>query len=226
MNIEKEIEELESILKKIKQFEPDPYYVNYYFNSYLFSVNNAYHGIFEEANRDFGLFIREYTKDAFLEKATEKNDQKAFSFGIWFEKKYDEYHQSDYPNFIKKCCKFQNDGKRLPKVKIMISAKKRYVNDPNQEIICNMKDGKIGSKEELQIEIRKQLPIFLEIINYKRNNFNEPIINKNQVSVSTFLDIDGNEDMDILDASKNYLSVLKKIVFEAREKIKELTRWP
>lgn len=226
MNIEKEIEESESILKKIKQFEPDPYYVNYYFNSYIFSVNNAYRGIFEDANRDFGLFISEYTKDTFLEKANEKNDQKALSFGIWFEKKYDEYHQSGYPNFIKKCCKFQNDGKILPKVKIMISAKERYVNDPNQEIICNMKDGKIGSKEELQIEIRRQLPIFLEIINYKRNNFQEPIINKNQVSVSTFLDIDGNENGNILDASKIYISVLKKLVFEAREKIKELTRWP
>ncbi|MBS4042960.1 MAG: hypothetical protein KGZ59_04020 [Chitinophagaceae bacterium] len=225
MNIEKEIEESESILKKIKQFEPDPYYVNYYFNSYLFSINNTYHGIFEEANRDFGLFISEYTKDAFLEKASEKNDQKALSFGIWFEKKYDEYHQSGYPNFIKKCCKLQNDGKRFPKIKIMINAKERYVNDPNQEIICNMKYGKIGSKEELQIEIRRQLPIFLEIINYKRKNFKEPIINKNQVSVSTFLDIDGNEDVGILDASKIYISVLKRVVFEAREKIKELTRW-
>jgi len=225
MNIEKEIEESEFILKKIKQYESDPYYVSYFFNSYLFSVNKVYHGIFEEANRDFGLFISEYSKNAFLEKATEKNDRKALSFGIWFEKKYDEYHQCGYPNFIKKCCKFQNDGKLLPKIKIMISAKERYINDPNHEIICNMKDGKIGSKEELQIEIRRQLPIFLEIINYKRNNFKEPIINKNQVSISTFLDIDGNEDVDILDASKNYLFVLKKFVFEAREKIKELTRW-
>ena len=115
MDVEREIEELESILKKIKQCEPDPYYVNYFFNSYLFSVNKVYHGIFEEVNRDFGLFISKYTKDAFLEKANEKNDKKALSFGIWFEKKYDKYHQSGYPNFIKKCCKFQNDGKRLLK---------------------------------------------------------------------------------------------------------------
>ena len=52
MDIEKKSES-EFILKKIKQFEPDPYYVNYYFNSYLFSVNNVYQEIFEEANRDF-----------------------------------------------------------------------------------------------------------------------------------------------------------------------------
>lgn len=225
MDIEREIDESESILKKIKQFEPDPYYVNYFFNSYLFSVNKVYRGIFEEVNRDFGLFISEYTRDSFLEKANEKNDQKAVGFGIWFEKKYNEYHLSGYPNFIKKCCKFQNDDKRLPKIKVMIKAKKRYANDPNQEIICNMKDRKIGSKDEIQIEIRRQLPIFLEIINYKRSNYKEPVINKNQVSVSTFLDIDGNGDIEILDASKMYISVLKRLVFEAREKIKELTRW-
>lgn len=87
MDIEREIGESESILKKIKHFEPDPYYVNYFFNSYLFSVNNVYHRIFEEVNRDFGLFISEYTKDVFLEKANEKNDQKALSFSMWFEKK-------------------------------------------------------------------------------------------------------------------------------------------
>ena len=57
MDIEKEIEECESILKKIKQFDPDPYYINYFFNAYLFSVNKIFVGIFEEANRDFGLFI-------------------------------------------------------------------------------------------------------------------------------------------------------------------------
>ena len=73
MDIEKEIEECESILKKIKQFDPDPYYINYFFNAYLFSVNKIFVGIFEEANRDFGLFITgKYTREAFLEKANEK----------------------------------------------------------------------------------------------------------------------------------------------------------
>lgn len=225
MDVELEIHESESTLKKIKQFDPDPYYVNYFFNSYLFLVNKVYSGIFEEANRDFGLFITKYTKEAFLEKANKKNDQKAVSFVTWFEKKYDEYHQSTNSNFIKKCCKFQNDGKKLPKIKIMIKATERYDDDPNQEIICNMKDGKLGSNEELQIEIKRQLPIFLEIINYKRSNCKEPNINKNQVSVSTFLNIDGNEDVEILHACKIYISVMKKLVFEAREKIKELTTW-
>lgn len=80
-------------------------------------MNKVYVGIFEEANRGFGLFITKYTKRAFLEKANEKNDQKAVNFAIWFEKKYDECHRSN-PNFIKKCCKFQNDGKDYQKSRL------------------------------------------------------------------------------------------------------------
>lgn len=227
MNIEEKIEECESILKQIKQFDPDPYYVNYFFNSYLFSVNKVYVGIFEEANRDFGLFIPgQYNRETFLEKAKEKNDQKAMHFASWFDKKYDEEHKNPYPNFIKKSCKFQNDHRKLPKIKIMIRAKERYVGDPNQEIISNLRDEKLRSKEELQIEIKRQIPIFLEVINYKRSNNKEPKINKKQVTVSTFLDIEENdENIEITYASEIYISVMKRFLVEARKKIRELTMW-
>lgn len=126
MDIEEKIEECESILKQIKKFDPDPHYVNYFFNSYLFLVNKVYVGIFEEANRDFGLSISgKCNRETFLEKAKEKNDQKAVDFVSWFDKKYDEEHKNTYPNFIKKSCKFQNDYKKLPKIKIMISVRER-----------------------------------------------------------------------------------------------------
>ena len=227
MNIEEKIEECESILKQIKQFDPDPYYVNYFFNSYLFSVNKVYVGIFEEANRDFGLFISgKYNRETFLEKAKEKNDQKATDFVSWFDKKYDEEHKNIYPNFIKKSCKFQNDHRKLPKIKIMITAQEKYVGDPNQEIITNLRNEKLRSKEELQIEIKRQMPVFVEVINYKRSNNREPKINEKQVTVSTFLDIEGNdEDIEIGYAAKIYISVMKRFLVEAREKIKELTTW-
>ena len=227
MNIEEKIEECESILKQIKQFEPDPYYVNYFFNSYLFLVNKVYVGIFEEANRDFGLFISgKYNRETFLEKAKEKKDHKAIGFVSCFDKKYDEEHKNIYPNFIKKSCKFLNDHEKLPKIKIMISAKEKYKGDPNQEILANLKDGKLRSKEELEIEIKRQMHIFLELINYKRSNNNEPKINEKQVIVSTFLDIEGNdEDIEITYASKIYISVMKRLLVEAREKIRELTTW-
>jgi len=226
MDCKEKIEECESILKQIIQFEPDPYYVNYFFNSYLYSVNNVYVGIFEEANRDFGLFISgKYTRDAFLEKAKMKDDQKAIDFLSWFDKKYEEEHQNPYPNFIKKSCKLQNEHKKLPKIKIMIRAKKRYAEDPNQEILANLKNEKLRSVEELQIEIKRQIPIFLEIINYKRSNNNEPRINEREVTVSTFLDIEDDGEIEIVYASKIYISVMKRFLIDARKKIKELTIW-
>jgi len=226
MDCEEKIEECESILKQIMQFEPDPYYVNYFFNSYLYSVNNVYAGIFEEANRDFGLFISgKYTRETFLEKAKIKDDQKAIDFLLWFDKKYEEEHQNPYPNFIKKSCKLQNEHKKLPKIKIMIRAKERYAEDPNQEILVNLKNDKLRSVEELQIEIKRQIPIFLEIINYKRSNNNEPRINERQVTVSTFLDIEGDGEIEIVYASKIYISVMKRFLMDVRKKIKELTMW-
>ncbi len=59
MNIEKTIKNCEINLNNIKQYDHDPYYVNYFFNEYINSVNDTFNGIFEEGNRDFGLFISE-----------------------------------------------------------------------------------------------------------------------------------------------------------------------
>jgi len=45
MNIEEVIEKYEIILKQIKQYDPDPFYVNYFFNQFIDSVNNIISGI-------------------------------------------------------------------------------------------------------------------------------------------------------------------------------------
>ena len=57
MNIEEEIKKCGIYSKQIKQYDPDPFYVDYFFNKYINSINNIINGIFEEANIDFGLFI-------------------------------------------------------------------------------------------------------------------------------------------------------------------------
>ena len=85
MNIEEKIRDCEYNLKQINHFNPDPYYVNYFFEAYLQSVIDVYDKILEEANRDFGLFISgKSTKEKFEKKAKEKNDQKALKFLTWF----------------------------------------------------------------------------------------------------------------------------------------------
>ena len=55
MNIEEELTNCEIYSKQIKQYDPDPFYVNYFFTKYINSINNIINGIFEEANMDFGL---------------------------------------------------------------------------------------------------------------------------------------------------------------------------
>ena len=226
MNIEKTIKNCEIYLKQIKQYEPDPYYVNYFFNEYINSVNDTFNGIFEEGNRDFGLFISEkISQTNFDEKAKMKNDQNAIKFSEWYSLEYNQEHKNPYPNFIKKICQFKNKFEKLPKIKIMIRASDRYKDDIYQQIKVNLSREKLRSKEELDIEIKRQLPIFLEIINHKRDKNNEPKVGENQVIASTFLDIEEYENIEIVYAAEIYIQVMRRLVEESRKKIKELTTW-
>ncbi len=224
MNIENTIKNCEIYLKQIKQYDPDPYYVNYFFNKYINSVNDTFNGIFEEGNRDFGLFISEkISQKKFDEKAKMKSDQNAMKFSEWYLIKYNQEHKNPYPNFIKKICQFKNKFEKLPKIKIMIRTSDRYKDDVYQQIKVNLSHEKLRSKEELEIEIKRQLPIFLEIINHKRNKNNEPKVRENQVIASTFLDTEESKNIEIVYAAEIYIPVMKRLVEESRKKIKELT---
>ncbi|MEK0365142.1 MAG: hypothetical protein QQN42_02175 [Nitrosopumilus sp.] len=224
MNIEKTIKDCEIYLKQIKQYDPDPYYVNYFFNEYINSVNDIFNGIFEEGNRDFGLFILEkISQKKFDGKAKIKNDQYAMKFSEWYSIRYNQEHENSYPNFIKKICQFKNKFDKLPKIKIMIRASDRYEDDINQQIKVNLSHEKLCSKEELEIEVKRQLPIFLETINRKRSENNEPKVRENQVIASAFLEIEEYKDIEIVYAAEIYIPVIKRLVEESRKKIKELT---
>ena len=224
MNIEKTIKDCEIYLKQIKQYDPDPYYVDYFFNEYINSVNDIFNGIFEEGNRDFGLFISEkISQKKFDGKAKIKNDQYAMKFSEWYSIRYNQEHENSYPNFIKKICQFKNKFDKLPKIKIMIRASDRYEDDINQQIKVNLSHEKLCSKEELEIEVKRQLPIFLETINRKRSENNEPKVRENQVIASAFLEIEEYKDIEIVYAAEIYIPVIKRLVEESRKKIKELT---
>lgn len=225
MNIKETIEKYKISLKQIKQYDPDPFYVVYFFNQYISLRNNIITGIFEESNRDFGLFLtKPITEETFHEKAKLKNDKNAIKFSEWFRTKYTEAHNNPYPNFMNDICNFRNKFKKLPDVKIMIRALDRYKDDVNQEIKVPLSNKKLRSKNKLEIEIKRQLPIFLEIINHKRREKNEPKVEENQVIASTFLDSENDENIEIVHAAEIYIPVMKRLVEESRKKIKELTR--
>ena len=46
MNIEETIEKCEISLKQIKQYDPDPFYVNHFFEQYISLRNKIISGIF------------------------------------------------------------------------------------------------------------------------------------------------------------------------------------
>ena len=226
MNIEEAIKNCEISLKQIEHYDPDPFYVNYFFSEFIVSVNNTFNGIFEEANRDFGLFISEnISEKSFFEKAEEKQDQKAKKFSEWYSAKYEQEHKNPYPDIIKKILEFKNKFGKIPEIKIMIRAKDRYKDDIYQQIKVGLTNQKIRSKEELEIEIKRQIPTFLEIINLKRKERNEPKVGEKQVIASAFLDIDKHKDVEIAYAAEIYVPVVKRLVEESRNKIKELTTW-
>ncbi len=225
MNIEKEITKCEIALKQIKQYDPDPYYVDYFFNEYMISVNNIIEGIFKEANMDFGLFVSEQISEKkFHEKAKMKNDEGAIEFSEWYLKKYIEEHKNPYPDVISQVRDFKNKFKKLPEIKIMIRASVRYKDDINQKIKVNLSNKKLRSRDELDIEIKRQLPVFLQVINHKRHEKNEPKIEENQVIASAFIDIENHEDVEIAYAAEIYIPVMKRLVEESRKKIKKLIR--
>jgi hypothetical protein len=107
----------------------------------------------------------------------------------------------------------------------MIRASDRYKDDINQQIKVNLSNEKLRSKEELDIEVKRQLPVFFEIINHKRNEKNEPKVGENQINVSAFLDVEDHKDIEIAYAAGIYIPVMKRLVEESRKEIKELTTW-
>ena len=175
MSTEQEIKNCEIYLRQIKRYDPDPHYINYFLNKYIISIERVKNQIFEEANTDFGLFISNgVTERKFYEKAKLKNDKEAIKFSEWYFLKQIEKHRNLYPNIMRKICLFKDEFKKLPEIKIMIRASNRYIEDINQQIKVDLNHKKLRSKEELDIEIQRQSPIFLEIINHKRNKKMSP----------------------------------------------------
>ena len=226
MNIEEEIKKCEIYSKQIKQYDPDPFYVDYFFNKYINSINNIINGIFEEANIDFGLFIREkITQRKFNEKASMKKDANALKFLEWFSIKYKKEHENPYPNFMNEICQFKNKNESLPEIKIRIRAVDRYKNDFNQEIKIDLKNGKIISKDQVDIEIKRQTQIFLKVINAKRNEKEEPKVSKKKITASAFVNLEKDQNIEIMYLCQIYTPVIRRLIDESRNKIKELTNW-
>ena len=205
----------------MKQYEPEPYYINYFLKIYINSINKIFSGIFEEAASDFGLFISGKISHQKFEKVNQiKNDQKIKEFLDWYTHLHKKEDAKSSSKFIKRMIQTYQ-SKKIPKIKIMIRARQRFLNDIFQEIKIILKNGKLISKDELELEIRKQSPRFVERINIKRRENREPEVKKNHIIANTFVGIEGR-DFEIIYLSEIYLKTLTRIVNDSRNKIKEL----
>ena len=226
MNIEEELTNCEIYSKQIKQYDPDPFYVNYFFEKYINSINNIINGIFEEANIDFGLFItKKITEKNFNRKANMKKDTNALKFSEWFSIKYKKEHESSYPNFMNEIYQFKKKKETLPKIKIMIRATERYKNDFNQEIKIDLKNGKIMSKDQVDTEIKRQTEVFLKVINAKRKEREEPKVSEREITASAYVNLEKEQNIEIMYLCQIYTPVIRRLIDESRNKIKELTNW-
>ena len=118
-----------------------------------------------------------------------------------------------------------NKNKNPLKIKIMIRASDRYKEDVHLEINPSLNQGKLRSKEELKIQTRRQIPLFLQRINHKRSQNHEPIVRENQITVSAFTEINGYKDVEIVHTAEIYIQVMRRLKEESINKIKELTTW-
>jgi hypothetical protein len=225
MSVEESLKECEYNINQIQHHNPNPYYVSYFLKEFIQSTIGVYDGIIQEANRDFGLFVSgKCTPKKFEKKAKEKNDKYALRFSSWFDENYKNEHKAPYPEFINKVISFFEVNNEIPETTIKILASERYKDDIVQklDIICHK--GKLRS-EEMQIEIRRQMPLFLQVINQKRKNNDEPAASEKQVIASTFLEIENFESIEIPYACSIYFPVLKRIIKNSREQIQQLYKW-
>ena len=226
MSIERRIEDCNGFLNQIKKYDPDPYYVRYFLDEFIKTVNHIYDDIFQEANRNFGLYDNEdNSEEKFEEMAIIKNDKNAIEFSRWYKKINESEHEKPFPNFMKQLCMLEKQGKQLPKLKIMLRPKERFKDDIFQEINPRLSNGRLSSKDELKIEISRQLSVYNEIINHKRKQKNEPKVGKEQIIPSAFLMLNEGRDIEISYAVEIYMPVIGRLIDESRKKIRELTTW-
>ena len=226
MSIKRRIEDCNGFLNQIKKYDPDPYYVGYFLDEFIKTVNHIFDDIFQEANRNFGLYDKQdNSEEKFEEMSVIKNDKNALEFSKWFKKINQREHEKPFPNFMNQLCILKKQGKQLPKLKIMLRPKERFKDDIFQEINPRLSNGKLSSKDELKIEISRQLSVYFEIINHKRKQKNEPKVGKEQIIPSIFLMLEEGKNIEISYAVEIYMPVINRLIEESRKKIHELTTW-
>jgi hypothetical protein len=65
--------------------------------------------------------------------------------------------------------------------------------------------------------------MFLKIINIKRNEKEEPKVTKEKITSSAFVNLEKDQNIEIMYLCQIYMPVIRRLIDETRDKIKELT---
>ncbi|NIP62606.1 MAG: hypothetical protein GWN01_03095 [Nitrosopumilaceae archaeon] len=221
MDLNAIFEECKFNVEQMKYYDPDPFYVHRFLIGFLNLVDRIIEEILVEANRDFGLFLKDrITLEKFEERAKQKEETMAINFAKWFKNNYEEEHCLPYPKLINQARKFLKNHDTLPFPTIKLISKSRYDEDPSHPIPVRLKDGKIISKEDLDLSVNRYSKFFLNLINSKRINNGEPTVAKNDVIPAAFLTID-RQEFEIAFSCQLYLSTLRDLISDSKTKIRK-----
>lgn len=220
MDLDTIFEECEYNVRQIEYFDPEPFYVRKFLIDFLNLIDRTIKGILEEANIDFGLFLKEFTLEKFEERAIQKNETLAMEFVKWFHDNYEYEHSLPYTHIMNLARKFLKRNGTLPLPTIKLISKNRYEGDPSLPIPVQLKDGKIISKADLDLAIKMHSEMFLNLINSKRKEYGEPLVTKSNVIPATFLILEDKE-LEIVFTCQLYLSTLRDLISDSRSKINE-----
>lgn len=222
MSIEESIDECVMNASMLNKYEPDLNYVDHFFRRYLDVVEEAYLGILEEANRDFGLFAPQCDLEEFKKKCIEKNDPDALEFVEWYEKKIREEHKDYYPSLMYSIMQYYKHNKKLPKVEARIKAINAYKGDMTHAIPDKLMREDMGSDEVFKKHMWTHIEIFLDRINNKRAANGEPKVPDNGMAIATYFK--NFDNFEIKYAADIYIQVIRRIVTDSRNKIRESTK--
>ena len=63
----------------------------------------------------------------------------------------------------------------------------------------------------------------MKIINIKRNEKEEPKVTKEKITSSAFVNLEKDQNIEIMYLCQIYMPVIRRLIDESRDKIKELT---
>ena len=225
MDVEQKIRDCCTIEARIRQYDPDPHHVGYFFGEFARAVNDAMDGIFGAADRHFGLYQgRACSQEAFAGIAAIKNDKAACEFAAWFMEMDRAAHGGSLPRFIRDMCAAKRAGAGMPRIRVMLRAKERYEGDVPYEL-TRLVPGMPDFGAELGAEVARQCPAFLDIINRKRQGRGEPKVRQGQVVAAAFARA-GGVDYEVSHAVSVYIPVIRRIASDSNEKLAELSARP